>query len=91
MISRLQTSLKQKVQRLNFKESERKRRYYKLLKIQASSVGFMPLCKLPKIHIKNYCLLSGRARSVYSRKLRLSRHQIKAYFTFITDLKVSSW
>jgi ribosomal protein S14 len=91
MISRLQTSLKQKIQRNLFKESELERRYYKLLKIQATTIGFMPLRKLSKVHIKNYCLLSGKARSVYSRKLRLSRHQIKAYFTYITDLKVSSW
>jgi ribosomal protein S14 len=91
MISRLQTSLKQKIQRNVFKESELERRYYKLLKLQATSVGFMPLRKLPKIHIKNYCILSGKARSVYSKKLRLSRHQIKAYFNYITDLKISSW
>jgi ribosomal protein S14 len=91
MISRLQTSLKQKIQRNIFKESELERRYYKLLKLQATTVGFMPLRKLPKIHIKNYCILSGKARSVYSRKLRLSRHQIKAYFNYITDLKISSW
>lgn len=91
MISRLQTSLKQKIQRNLFKNTELERRYYKLLKLQATTVGFMPLRKLPKVHIKNYCLLSGKARSVYSRKLRLSRHQIKAYFVYLTDLRISSW
>jgi len=91
MISRLTTSLRQKAQRISFKQSDIVRRYYKLLKLQAATVGFMPLRKLPKVHIKNYCILSGKARSVYSRKLRLSRHQIKAYFTYMTDLRISSW
>jgi hypothetical protein len=91
MISKLQTSIKQKIQRINYQQSELARRYYKLSKIRAHALGYMPLCKLPKIHIKNYCLLSGRARSVYARKLRLSRHQIKAYFVYLTDLRVSSW
>jgi len=91
MISKLQTSIKEKKQRIKYKASEIQRRYYKLLKIQANVVGFMPLLKLPKVHIKNYCLLTGKARSVYARKFRLSRHQIKAYFTFLTDLRISSW
>jgi len=91
MISILQTSIKDKKQRISFKASELERRYYKLMKLQATTVGFMPLRTLPKIHFKNYCLITGRARSVYSKKFRLSRHQIKRYFNYISHLRNSSW
>jgi ribosomal protein S14 len=91
MISKLQTSIKEKKQRHILKESELERRYYKLLKLQASSIGFIPLRTLPKIHLKNYCLLTGRARSIYSKKFRLSRHQVKSMFAFIRGLRISSW
>jgi ribosomal protein S14 len=91
MISLVQTSLKDKNQRKNFKQTEIERRYYKLLKLQATTIGFIPLRTLPKIQLKNYCLITGKARSVYSKKLRLSRHQIKAYFKYIFNLRASSW
>lgn len=91
MISLLQTSRKDKKYRLQYKISEMERRYYKLLKIQATQVGFMPLHTLPRIKLRNYCLVSGRARSIYSKKFRMSRHQIKAYFGYLTGLTNSSW
>jgi ribosomal protein S14 len=77
--------------RLAYKASELQRRYYKLLKLQASNIGVVPLRTLPKIQLKNYCLISGKARSVYSRKFRLSRHQIKKYFSYIYGLTNASW
>lgn len=91
MISILQTSIKEKKQRLLFKVSEQERRLYKFMKIQATTLGFIPLQTLPKMHCKNYCLVSGRARSVYSKRFRLSRHQIKAKFSHLTGLSISSW
>nr|ADZ99053.1 ribosomal protein S14 [Physarum polycephalum] len=91
MISILQTSIKDKKQRMQFKASEMERRYYKLMKLQATNIGFMPLRTLPKVQLKNYCLITGRARSIYSKKFRISRHQIKAYFTYISGLRNSSW
>jgi ribosomal protein S14 len=91
MVSILQTSIKEKKQRKAFKISESKRRYYKFLKMQSSLLGYMPLYNLPKIHFKNYCLVSGRSRSVYSKKFRMSRHQIKKYFSYIKGLRNSSW
>jgi ribosomal protein S14 len=91
MISILQTSVKDKKQRLVYKASEIERKYYKLLKIQAQTIGFVPLRTLPKVQLKNYCLITGRARSVYSKKFRLSRHQIKAYFSYLTNLRNASW
>lgn len=91
MISLLQTSIKEKKRRLQFRTTELERRYNKLLKIQASNIGFLPLRTLPKMQFKNYCLVTGRARSVYSRKFRLSRHQVKTYFSYLTGLRISSW
>lgn len=91
MISILQTSKKDKKQRFIFKTSEMERRYYKLLKLTAGTTGCIPLHTLPKIQLKNCCLITGRARSIYSKKFRLSRHQIKAYFRYITGLRTSSW
>lgn len=91
MISILQTSRKDRKYRAKYRSSELHRRYYKLLKIKAHHIGFIPLHKLPKIQLRNYCLISGRARSVYSKKLRLSRHQIKGFFLYVTGLKSSSW
>ena len=91
MISLLQTSKKDKIKRSSYKQSELERRYYKLLKIHANNIGLAPIQTHPKIQIRNYCLITGRARSIYSRKFRISRHQIKKMFTFITNLRSSSW
>jgi len=91
MISILQTSIKDKAQRLSYKASETERRYYKFLKLQGHNLGYIPLKTLPPMHFKNYCLVSGKARSVYSKKFRLSRHQVKKYFTFVKGLRNSSW
>jgi len=91
MTSILQTSLKDKKNRLIFKNSEQDRRLYKLFKLNAKKVGFMPLSKLPKKQLNNSCLVSGKTRSVYSKKFRLSRHQIKASFSAIFGLRNSSW
>lgn len=40
--------------------------------------------------INNYCILTGRNRGVY-RDFRLSRHQIKQNFKFLTGLRNSSF
>jgi ribosomal protein S14 len=91
MLSLLQTSIKDKKQRLHYKSSELKRRYIIYLKRQATRLGVATLETLPRLYFKNYCLVSGRARSVYSRKFRLSRHQVKRYFEYIKGLRSSSW
>ena len=91
MISRYQTSIKQKIQRHKYYQSEILRRHYKLLKLNAKRTGIMPLLSLPGITIKNYCLMTGKARSVYAGKFGLSRHQVKAYFCYLTGLRNSSW
>jgi ribosomal protein S14 len=90
MVSKLQKSKIEKQRRNIFKTYEPTRRYYKFLKINAFSLGYMPVHTLPKDQHKNYCLVSGSAHSIY-RKFRLSRHQIKKYFAFITGLRLSSW
>lgn len=91
MISILQTSKKDKQHRIHYKNSELERRYYKLLKIQAHNIGFMPLHSFPKVQIRNFCLISGKARSVYSKHFRVSRHQIKKLFNYLHFIKGSSW
>jgi ribosomal protein S14 len=91
MISKLQTSRREKKQRHQYKISEPTRRYYKFLKLQSRILGFMPLVKLPKVQTKNYCLVTGSAHSVYSKRFRLSRHQVKRYFGYINGLTISSW
>lgn len=91
MVSIRQTSIKQKKQRHLFKISEKTRRSYKFLKKNASRLGYMPVRNLTPIRIKNSCLITGHQHSVYSKRLRLSRHQIKKYFSYITSLRNSSW
>jgi ribosomal protein S14 len=91
MISKLQTSKKEKKLRHQYRITEPTRRYYKFLKLQSRILGFMPLVKLPKVHFKNYCLVTGSGHSVYSKRFRLSRHQVKRYFGYITGLTVASW
>jgi len=91
MISILQTSIREKKHRLAFKSSESQRKYYKFQKIQARNIGTFPIHTLTKARLKNFCLVSGKARSVYSRKFRLSRHQVKRYFSYIRGLRISSW
>lgn len=91
MISILQTSKKDRYYRKLYKTSEMERRYYKFLKITSLSLGVVPLLNLGKIRIRNHCLITGKPRGVYSKRYRLSRHQIKAYFQYITGLRGSSW
>jgi ribosomal protein S14 len=43
-----------------------------------------------KTKINNYCILTGRDKGVY-RDFRLSRHQIRGNFKFLTGLKNSSF
>lgn len=45
---------------------------------------------LPNIKINNYCILTGRDKGVY-RDFKLSRHQIKQNFKFLTGLRNSSF
>lgn len=91
MISKLQNSRQEKKHRHQYKITESTRRYYKFLKLQSRVVGFMPIQKLGKVEIKNFCLISGSAHSIYSRRFRMSRHQIKKYFSFVNGLRLSSW
>jgi len=91
MVSILHKSVKERNRRIKYKFSESSRRYYKFLKIQSCVLGYMPLNTLPKVQTKNYCLVSGSARSIYSKKFRMSRHQVKKYFEYICGLVNSSW
>jgi len=91
MISILQTSIREKKHRLVYRSSEHQRKHYKFQKIQARNIGAFPIHTLPKTRLKNFCLVSGKARSVYSRKFRLSRHQVKRYFSYIRGLTIGSW
>lgn len=91
MISVTQTSIREKKRRAEFKSSENRRRHYKFIKINAHNLGFTVIKTLTKNRTRNLCLISGHAHSVYSGKFRLSRHQVKKYFTFITGLRNSSW
>lgn len=45
---------------------------------------------LPNTKITNYCILTGRSRGVY-RDFKLSRHQIKQNFSYLTGLRNSSF
>lgn len=46
--------------------------------------------KVPNTKITNYCILTGRAKGVY-RSFKLSRHQVKQNFKFLTGLRNSSF
>lgn len=46
--------------------------------------------KLPNTKINNYCILTGRNHGVY-RDFKLSRHQVKQNFKFLTGLRNSSF
>lgn len=46
--------------------------------------------EIPITKINNYCILTGRNRGVY-RDFKLSRHQIKQNFKYLTGLKNSSF
>lgn len=45
---------------------------------------------LPIARINNYCILTGRDKGVY-RDFKLSRHQVKQNFKFLTGLRNSSF
>lgn len=97
---------KDKKNRINFKLNEKKKRYFKymmlkykkLVLIKTESEKAKSLIKIikhkiqsmPKIKINNYCILTGRDKGVY-RDFKLSRHQIKSNFKFLTGLKNSSF
>lgn len=91
MVSKLQKSKSEKKRRHQYRITETHRRYYKFLKIQGHLLGYIPIKTLPKVQTKNYCLVSGSAHSIYAKKFKLSRHQIKRYFAFINGLTLSSW
>lgn len=46
--------------------------------------------ELPKTKLNNYCILTGRNKGVY-RDFKLSRHQIKSNFKYLTGLRNSSF
>lgn len=91
MVSILQNLVKDKRRRIIYKNSERKNKHFKFLKINASQIGYIAITNLTKNSVHNFCLISGHGRSVYSKHLRLSRHQIKQYFSYIKTLRLSSW
>jgi ribosomal protein S14 len=91
MVSITQTSIREKKRRNEYKSSEYLRRYYKFIEIQANNIGYTLIKTLPKTRIRNLCLVTGHSHSIYSKKFRLSRHQVKKYFAYITGLKNSSW
>lgn len=91
MISIRQVSNKDIKQRQKFSSSEITRRNYKYFKLISRNMGYMPLYTFSKIRYKNACLVSGSSHSVYSKGLKLSRHQIKYYFKHLTGLRSSSW
>ena len=91
MISLRQIARKDKIQRSLFTSRELSRRYTKLQKLYCNSTGYMPVTTLAKKSFKNTCLVTGSARSIYTKRFRLSRHAIKAYFSFIRGLKNSSY
>lgn len=62
---------------------KRKARFF-LNKLQAD------IQMLPNTKINNYCILTGRDKGVY-RDFKLSRHQIKQNFKFLTGLRNSSF
>lgn len=91
MISLFQGKHKDRNHRAFFKATETSRRYYKFLKFQGPKLGFVPLSNLPPIKIRNYCLVSGKARGIYSKRIKLSRHQLKKYFSYLKSIRNSSW
>jgi ribosomal protein S14 len=91
MISLLQYAVREKTLRSKYKSSESIRRHYKFMKLNCSRIGYSPIKTLDKVRLKNYCLVSGSARSIYSRKFRLSRHNVKRYFAQIKGLRIASW
>lgn len=62
----------------------KKKAYFYLSKIQTN------LQELPNAKINNYCILTGRDKGVY-RDFKMSRHQIKQNFKFLTGLRNSSF
>lgn len=97
---------KDKKYRKDFQRTELQRRYLKFMRLQTIKQPFIKLDSrtkesqlikyqkllgnLPKTRFKNFCLLSGRGRGVY-RDFKISRHQIKSNFQFLTGLRSSSW
>ncbi|RYE05333.1 MAG: hypothetical protein EOP33_06485 [Rickettsiaceae bacterium] len=68
---------------INNKEQKTKVRYI-LNNLMQKMQGF------EKAKINNYCILTGRDKGVY-RDFKLSRHQIRGNFKFLTGLKNSSF
>jgi ribosomal protein S14 len=93
MVSIRQVARKDYANRRKVYRIERARQRYRFLKIHATRVGFLDL--QPEIHqisrVKNTCLMTGSSRSIYTKNLRLSRHAIKRYFSFVKGLQNSSW
>lgn len=84
-------------QRQFYQVTEKKRIFHKfflrqslLYNLPGSRRYIGALQELPRIKHINICLLTGRSRGVY-RHFRLSRHQIKYRFPFLTGLRISSW
>lgn len=95
MLPRRLKKMKDHSARIAIRLYERKKRYLKFMLCQKLPFSLRnsyrkQLGGLPHRPITNYCLLSGRARGVY-RTFKLSRHQIKKNFIFLTGLRTSSW
>jgi ribosomal protein S14 len=70
---------------LNIKDFTEKKKAIILLR----NINFK-LQAMPKNKINNFCILTGRDKGVY-RDFRLSRHQIRGNFKFLTGLRNSSF
>lgn len=62
----------------------KKKAYYLLNKLQFNYQ------ELPFTKLNNYCILTGRDKGVY-RDFKLSRHQVKQNFKYLTGLRNSSY
>jgi len=84
--------------RMQYLAQEKRKRFSKFLVLQGKIWQNPSLVQRHTSRLQNLapvrhgsiCLLSGRAAGVY-RHFRLSRHQIKQRFHFLTGLRIASW
>jgi ribosomal protein S14 len=90
LIARKIAVVRQVKDRRIFRVAERRKLLYKFLRLNASSIGCLPLVNFQPYSIKNNCLVTGESRGIY-RRFKLSRYMIKKHFASLYGLRNSSW
>jgi ribosomal protein S14 len=90
-------TIKDKKHRRQFQRIEKKRRWQQICNRNTTSLDeqrrlVYEVQRLPKFRTKNFCILTGKGRSVY-RFFHLSRHMLRKHAGFgnLVGVKKSSW